>query len=241
MTYSKDLAFIHDEGFGNVAINAGILIDSYLKNKQSKCLVVDLGCGSGIMARELLKKGYNVYGIDISESMINLAKRKAPKAEFKVGSYLNEKIPKCHAITSIGEGFNYLFDERVNLKTLTQLFEKCYHSLERNGILVFDILETSHHIDHSSKSFKTSKLWAVTAENIENKETKTLKRVITSFVKHGKDYERTDEIHKITLYEQRNIAEILKKIGFKVKIQNNYGELTLRPGCSVYICKKITV
>ncbi|MDP3732456.1 MAG: methyltransferase domain-containing protein [Candidatus Omnitrophota bacterium] len=38
--------------------------------------VLDVGCGPGVFAEELLKSGYEVWGIDISEEMVKLAERK---------------------------------------------------------------------------------------------------------------------------------------------------------------------
>ena len=115
MTYSKDLAYIHDQGFMDVALNAANLIVSLIKKHENVPLIIDLGCGSGIMAKELVKKGCNVYGIDVSKEMVNIAKKNVPAAKFKVASYLDEKIPNCTAITAIGEVFNYLFDDKVHL------------------------------------------------------------------------------------------------------------------------------
>ena len=239
MTYSHDLSLIHDQGFGDIAVNAAHFVASTIK-KQSvqKRLIVDLGCGSGIMAKELVKKGFLVYGIDISKEMISIAKKKVPQARFKVASYLNEEIPNCNAITAIGEVFNYLFDKKVDLKILTKFFQKCYQSLTEDGVLIFDIMEFSENINHNSKGFKAEKDWIVLSENIVDQKKKILQRVITSFVKHGKNYKRTDEIHKVILYDQSQIIKNLKKVGFKVKVQNGYGKLLLRPGCKVYVCSK---
>jgi len=44
--------------------------------------ILDLGCGSGWMAMELASVGYEVYGVDASESGIRLAKSRNPDAFF---------------------------------------------------------------------------------------------------------------------------------------------------------------
>jgi ubiquinone/menaquinone biosynthesis C-methylase UbiE len=53
--------------------------------------VLDLGCGPGIYAGILIKKGASVKGIDNSETLIKIAKKEAPEAEFTLGSA--EKLP----------------------------------------------------------------------------------------------------------------------------------------------------
>lgn len=46
--------------------------------------VLDAGCGSGLYAAELLSRGAEVVGVDESEKLIRLARRRAPGAEFHV-------------------------------------------------------------------------------------------------------------------------------------------------------------
>ncbi|MEE8571524.1 MAG: class I SAM-dependent methyltransferase, partial [Candidatus Bathyarchaeia archaeon] len=45
--------------------------------------VLDLGCGAGVPVTKLLfDSGFNVTGIDFSESMLNLATKNVPEAQF---------------------------------------------------------------------------------------------------------------------------------------------------------------
>lgn len=46
--------------------------------------ILDAGCGSGLYAAELLARGASVVGVDESEKLIRLARRRAPEAEFHV-------------------------------------------------------------------------------------------------------------------------------------------------------------
>ena len=71
-----------------------------------------LGCGSGIWAERLSASGYEVLGIDISRAMIRMARKRAPRAQFRNESFLATKLPPCVVVTSLGECFSYLFDRR---------------------------------------------------------------------------------------------------------------------------------
>src|SRR3989338_4551471 len=53
--------------------------------------ILDLGCGTGIYAKLLTKKGAKVKGFDISPKMIDIAKKENPNLDLKVGSA--NKIP----------------------------------------------------------------------------------------------------------------------------------------------------
>ncbi len=110
--YKDDLAYIHDVGYGDFAKNAAPELLAILRRRGLEDgLVVDLGCGSGLWAEELCGAGYDVLGVDISPAMIEIARCRAPQATFEVGSFLKVDLPRCGAVTSLGECLNYLFDE----------------------------------------------------------------------------------------------------------------------------------
>ena len=85
--YKADLAYIHDVGFGDFAKNSAPgLLEILRQNGIKTGLVVDLGCGSGLWARELSDSGYGVLGVDISPAMIAIARKRVPEGEFETGS-----------------------------------------------------------------------------------------------------------------------------------------------------------
>jgi 2-polyprenyl-3-methyl-5-hydroxy-6-metoxy-1,4-benzoquinol methylase len=59
----------------------GPIIDGYVReNKVGK--VLDIGCGTGTMARDLAKQGLTVVGFDPSSSGIDEARRNSPESTF---------------------------------------------------------------------------------------------------------------------------------------------------------------
>src|ERR1022692_2367806 len=93
--YDRDLACIHDTGFTGFARKAAPgLLRLLRQNRILGGRVVDAGCGSGVWARELSERGYDVLGIDISAHMIRLARRQAPAANFQVGSFLSVELDR---------------------------------------------------------------------------------------------------------------------------------------------------
>jgi 2-polyprenyl-3-methyl-5-hydroxy-6-metoxy-1,4-benzoquinol methylase len=64
--YGSDLAFIHDDGFGQFAAGgAQELLEELSRIGISAGTVLDIGCGSGITARLLTDAGYSVVGVDL--------------------------------------------------------------------------------------------------------------------------------------------------------------------------------
>lgn len=53
--------------------------------------VLDVACGTGDMAVELLRQGCSVTGVDLSKEMLAIAKRKAPQAEYRLADV--ERLP----------------------------------------------------------------------------------------------------------------------------------------------------
>jgi 2-polyprenyl-3-methyl-5-hydroxy-6-metoxy-1,4-benzoquinol methylase len=104
------LAYIHNTGFGDFAENAALVALNLLRRAgMNHGLVVDLGCGSGILARKIAAAGYDVLGIGFSAAMLSLARKRAPKGRFRRASFLKAEIPPCIAVkapsaTRIGVG-----------------------------------------------------------------------------------------------------------------------------------------
>src|SRR4051812_7620284 len=139
--YNSDLAYIHDVGHGDFARNAAPGLRSLLKRAvPGGGVVVDLGCGSGIWTAELAAAGYQALGIDLSPAMIALARGRAPAADFRVASFVTAELPRCAAVTAIGECFSYLLDPQNSERQLVALFARIHAALEPGGCLIFDVV-----------------------------------------------------------------------------------------------------
>ncbi|NEO32487.1 MAG: class I SAM-dependent methyltransferase [Symploca sp. SIO3C6] len=238
--YKQDLAYIHDVGFSDYALkSAPGILEILAQNKILQGLVVDLGCGSGLWVQELTKANYRVLGIDISESMIEIARRRVPDAEFLVESLFKAEIPPCNAVTSIGECLNYLFDSDNAQQTLTQLFLRVYNALNHGGVFVFDILEKRKNIQKTTtKGFTQGENWVVLFDKEEDQQQGILTRRITTFRKVGEYYRRDDEVHQQRLYKATTLAQELEKVGFQVQIRHSYGQYNLPPAHAAFIARK---
>ncbi|WP_413200839.1 class I SAM-dependent methyltransferase [Nostoc piscinale] len=238
--YKEDLAFIHDEGFRDYALkSAPGILEIFRQNNINSGLVVDLGCGSGLWANELVKSNYRVLGVDISESMIAIAQKRVPQAKFYVGSVFKIAIPPCHAVTSISECLSYLFDADNNRQNLIQLFQRIYQALVPGGVLIFDIVEAGQiAVGNKAKNFTEGKDWVVLVEKEELRSQNILTRRIITFRQVGQYYRRDEEIHHVQLYRATQIATDLRKMGFRVQTTRNYGNFYLPKGNVAFIARK---
>ncbi|OUL32631.1 class I SAM-dependent methyltransferase [Nostoc sp. 106C] len=237
--YKEDLAFIHDIGYSDYALkSAPGILEILARHHIREGLIVDLGCGSGLSAQEFTKAGYRVLGIDISESMIAIARERSPNAEFRIGSLFEVNIPLCNAVTSISECLNYLFDPKSDRQTLINLFQRIYNALVPGGVLIFDIAEPRQVTEKITKGFTEGKDWVVLVEKAENQEANILTRRIISFRKVGEYYRRDDEVHYQQLYKATDIANELHQVGFEVQMMRSYGEYSLPKAHAAFIARK---
>ncbi|HBY64038.1 MAG TPA: class I SAM-dependent methyltransferase [Solibacterales bacterium] len=236
--YQADLAYIHDTGFGDFAREAAPGLLQILRRAGiAEGLVVDLGCGSGIWAADLLAAGYDVLGIDQSGAMIDLARRRAPGARFVQDSLLQAPLPKCRAVTSISECMNYLFDDSNSLKRLAALMRRVHHALEPGGVFVFDIAE--HGLEpERRRGHWQGEGWVVMLDAEEDPETHIVTRDITTFRRAGKLWRRTDEQHRLRTFDRSEIYEELGRAGFHVKLLRGYGDATFPRAHAGYLARK---
>lgn len=228
--YDEDLAYVHDQGFGEFARKASPgLLRMLRRSGVRDGVVVDLGCGSGIWARELSDAGYRVHGIDISSAMIRIARGRVPEGRFRTGSFLRVPLPQCDAVTSIGECLGYLFDGRGDMAELRRLFRRIHEALRPGGVLVFDLLEPRHRERVTvERGAWEGEDWATIVQTEEDRKRRTLTRRITSFRKVGRMYRRDHEVHRLRLYRRSDIAKELRRLGFRVRFLRGYGSLVFR-------------
>jgi SAM-dependent methyltransferase len=238
--YRQDLACIHDAGYGHFARAAApVLREALRKRGLDSGLIVDLGCGSGILAAELSQAGYDLLGFDLSQSMIALACKRAPKARFHVQSLWEADLPPCIAVTAIGECFNYFFDQRNTDAALLRLFHRVYAALCPGGLFLFDVAEPGR-VPGSGvqRHFREEEDWAVLVSTEEDRASQRLTRRITSFRKVGKLYRREQEVHTLRLFAGAGLARHLRLIGFRVRLLRNYGPLRFPPGYVALLGRK---
>ncbi|HEX4991803.1 MAG TPA: methyltransferase domain-containing protein [Rubrobacteraceae bacterium] len=238
--YGEDLAYIHDVGHADFALQtAPGILEILAKSGIHEGLVVDLGCGSGLLARELLDAGYGVLGIDISEAMVELARRRAPEAEFRVGSLFEVEIPPCAAVTAVSEVLNYLFDPENEDRGLARLFRRVYGALAPGGVFVFDALGPGQvPPGAAARGFRVGEDWAVLSEREEDPERGTMVRRIVSFRKVGEHYRRDEEVHRVRLYAPEELSGELLRVGFQARTMRAYGSYPLAGGHVAFFARK---
>jgi SAM-dependent methyltransferase len=106
------------------------------KFKSGGISLLDIGCGTGKHANILAKKGYEVTGIDISETMLKEATANFGSiAQFSLGDIRSFRLnKKFDFITSLFHVLSY----QITNDDLESSFQSVYDHLNDNGIFIFD-------------------------------------------------------------------------------------------------------
>jgi ubiquinone/menaquinone biosynthesis C-methylase UbiE len=74
-------------------------------------LVLDAGCGTGRVAIELARRGYEVVGIDAEPAMLDTALTKAPDLEWTLGDLSTAALPDSYFDLAVAAGNVMIFLE----------------------------------------------------------------------------------------------------------------------------------
>jgi len=236
--YESDLAYIHDQGYGGFARGSAPGLLKHLRETGIRDgRIVDLGCGSGIWARELVDAGFEVVGVDISAAMIEIARQRVPEAEFHVKSFLQFPVPPCRAVTSLGEVFNYLFDADNSLRSLQAMCKNAFNALSPGGLLIFDVAEPGR-CRGRTQAFTEGVDWTCLVEYQHDEQNQQLTRRIVTFRKTGDAYRRHEETHRQQLFEEASIVQMLESVGFQVRPVRRYDDYPLAEGVVGFVARK---
>lgn len=111
------------------------IADVLSKNLPAGAVVLDVGCGNGIISRSLGRKGFNVLGIDVSEKAIGRARElnETPNVRFEVMSAekLAVSSEKYHAVVCS--------EVLEHLSQPEKLLEVIHRSLKEDGVLIVTV------------------------------------------------------------------------------------------------------
>jgi SAM-dependent methyltransferase len=242
--YGADQALLHHVDFGRVADWAGNHVVGLLRGAGLRGgTVVDLGCGSGILARVVTDAGYDVFGVDVSPDMIDLAGKEAPLADFRCASIVDVPIPAAVAVTATGEVFNHASDRRGGYTVLSDLARRAEAALVPNGVFLFDLATAGRSgSEETRRQWHDREEWTLHVAEQEDPDDQILDRRITIFRRVGPDsYRRTDERHILRLFESDAVVALLEAAGLQVEILDGYptDQKTLpRSGWTVFQARK---
>jgi SAM-dependent methyltransferase len=116
---------------------------SSLIKKHHKKSVLEIGCGTGNLAKHFIDSNLKYIGLDLSDDMVRLSKLKNPKGQFIQADVINYALEKPVESTIItGRTTSYLLTN----KAVEQALKTIYINLKADGLLCFDFIDANRFI-----------------------------------------------------------------------------------------------
>jgi SAM-dependent methyltransferase len=175
--------------------------------------ILDLCCGTGHIAQELIEQGYQVTGLDISEPMLQYARENAPNARFIHDDARFFNLPPTfHAVISSSASLNDI----ISIEDLQKVFMQVHDSLVVDGIFLFGLKLEDGYKSWNGKiaegDVKHDFAWSCRYSH--NLKEKTGEFTITIFQPLGDNWQRLDINNVVRAYSQAEVIPALKNVGF---------------------------
>ena len=216
----RDFARVYDEfmeqtPYDEWLLNILNIFKEYKIDKDAQ--VLDLGCGTGKMARKLAREGYQVTAVDNSMDMLEIAaSEEDDHILYVLQDMVSLELPQqVDAAVSICDCMNYILEE----EDLKEAFRRVREFLKEDGVFVFDM--NSHYKykeilacntfaeDREDASF----IW----DNFYDEEEMINEYDLTVFVQEEGDlFRRYCETHYQRAYSSETVKALIEKAGMEV-------------------------
>jgi SAM-dependent methyltransferase len=237
--YRAPLAQIHHEGFGFHADACAPGILALLEPVAARNgLVVEVGCGTGLLTRHLVDAGHRVIATDASPAMLDIARSHVPEAlDHRLVALPQDPLPAADAIVSTGHALNYLPD-RALLEVALLL---CARALRPGGVLALDLEDLA---TRDAQMARPTGGWvsddgAMVMERVSDGPDHYA-RVMTLFLREDDGrYRREVERHDNVLVDVHAVVPpLLEAEGLDVEIRRSFGTETNMEGLLVVVAHR---
>jgi SAM-dependent methyltransferase len=228
--YRDDLALVHHRGFGFHADMCAPGIVALLGPvRDRRGLVVELGCGSGLLTSHLLDAGHRVVATDASPAMLELARAGVPDVEdVRQVKLPDDPIPPADAIVGVGHALNYLSDEAAVDRALVAIAR----ALRPGGVLAIDLCDLewgAARRDWSSQG-RVGDDWAIITQYSVPAPNRFVREMTTFVRDEDGTWRRDDERHDNVLLDTTRLPALLAMHGVEARVAAAFGSEELPTG-----------
>ena len=228
--YRRDLALVHHLGFGFHADACAPGILALLEPVRARRgLVLELGCGSGLLTRHLVDAGHRVVATDASPAMLDLAREAAGGAEeIRPLTLPDDPLPACDAIVSVGHVLSYLPDE----DSVERALVACAAALRPGGVFAIDLSDLRYgeaRRDHP-RDGRVGEGWAIVTRFTLPRPNLFVREITTFLREEDGSWRRDDERHENILLDTARLPGLLASHGLDVHVSPSFGAETLPDG-----------
>ncbi|WP_327010189.1 class I SAM-dependent methyltransferase [Dactylosporangium sp. NBC_01737] len=222
--YRRDLAYVFDQGYGFHAEACAPGILALLEPvRAGGGVVLEIGCGSGLLTKRLVEAGHRVIATDASPAMLDLTRAAVPGAEdIRTLVLPDDPLPAVDAVVGIGHALNYLPDKAAVHRALVAIAG----ALLPGGLLAVDLcdLEWGAARQGAMAQGRVGDDWAIVTR-FSQPAPDRFDRDLTTFVR-GADgsYRREDEHHGNVLIDTSAVPALLSGHGVTATIGGSFDD-----------------
>ena len=236
--YRRDLALVHDRGFGfHADLCAPGIVELLRPVADRGGTVLEIGCGSGRLTGHLLAAGHSVIASDASDDMLTLARQTlGPEVELRRIALPDDPLPEADAIVSVGHVLNYI----GHLSGFEDAVRAMAAALRPEGIMAFDLCGLDWNTVRAGATGigRQGDDWAIVTE-YSMPTPDHFVRQMSTFVKDPDGrYRRDEERHDTVLVEPEAIAQVLRAERLTAQVRPSFGDEELTPGLHVIVARK---
>ncbi|HLS22478.1 MAG TPA: class I SAM-dependent methyltransferase [Pseudogracilibacillus sp.] len=221
MTTYGQFALLYDELMKEAPYDAWYHVTVQATEGKKVHSVLDLGCGTGEITLRLATQFPRIYGVDLSNDMLTIARKKAELKRANI-TWVQQDIRFLEGFKNIDLVVSYcdVINYIVEQDELKKVFQHVYDSLTPGGTFIFDI----HSMDYVK-----NKLWnntfAYSGETLAyiwdcfpGNEAGEMFHEMTFFYQNeakNDTYLRFDETHHQRTFPIETYIHLLKEIGFQ--------------------------
>lgn len=232
--YRRDLALVHHRGFGFHAAACAPGILAFLAPVRARQgLVLELGCGSGLLTKELIAAGHRVIATDASPAMLDVAREQVGDSALDVRQLTlpDDPLPQADAIVAVGHPLSYLPDAGAIDRALIAMAG----ALRPGGLLAFDIcdLDWGHARAGTPYFAEAAEDWAIITKFSMPAADKFVRDITTFLPNPDGSWRRDREHHENVLIDTAAIPALLGRHGVDAQVGPSFGAETNPPGLRV--------
>jgi len=233
--YREDLALVHHLGFGFHADACAPGILALLEPVRGG-IILELGCGSGLLTRYLVEAGHRVVATDASQAMLALARQTAPGAQVRQLVLPDDSLPECDAVVSIGHVLSYLADESAVERALATTAD----AIRPGGVLALDLCDLRYgelRRDEPNSS-RIDEDWAIVTQFSLPRPNLFVREIAAFLRNEDGTWRRDDERHENILVDTSAVPALLAEHGVQARVSKSFGDEELPDGLVAIVGRK---
>jgi SAM-dependent methyltransferase len=200
-------------------------------------LVLELGCGSGLLTKHLVDAGHRVVATDASSSMLELARETAPGAEEVRQLVLpDDPLPQCDAVVSVGHVLSYLPDDAAIERALVAAAD----ALRPGGAFALDLCDLLYgQLRREEPNHgRVGDSWAIVTRFSLPRENIFVREIAAFLREEDGTWRRDDERHENVLVETAAVPALLANHGIEARVSDSFGDEELPTGLVAIVGRK---